>query len=259
MRAWTTFEHVPRYHNNYVGMRNRFALLSEAYSYATFEDRIKATNYFLEEALTFAHQNAAKLKKACADADKQSIIGQPYATRARIKQDAIVDILMGEVEDEKNPVDGHIMNRRKNVVRTERMIDMMWFEPALSEEVPAEYYVPADATKALDLLRAHGIQMRQLRQPVSGVEQFGITSNTARPVVASIDFGQHSVRTLEGAWAASAQMSAPAGAWAVSMSQPLARLAFYLLAPTSDDGLVFWNYLDDELKDGKIYPVLRRR
>ena len=54
MRAWNTFEHVPRYHNNYVGMRNRFALLSEAYAYATFEDRIKATNcYFVEEALNF--------------------------------------------------------------------------------------------------------------------------------------------------------------------------------------------------------------
>ena len=33
------------------------------------------------------------------------------------------------------------------------------------------------------------------------------------------------------------------------MDQPLARLAFYLLEPTSDDGLVAWNYLDDRLKD----------
>jgi hypothetical protein len=63
-REWRTFEHVPRFHNNYVGLRNRFALLSEAYAYATFEDRIKATNYFVEEALDFAHQNAARLKKA---------------------------------------------------------------------------------------------------------------------------------------------------------------------------------------------------
>ena len=39
----------------------------------------------------------------------------------------------------------------------------------------------------------------------------------------------------------------PAGAWVVPMNQPLARLAFYLLAPTSDDGLTAWNYLDDVL------------
>jgi hypothetical protein len=42
---WNSFEALPRYHNSYVGLRNRFALLSEPYAYATFEDRIKATNY----------------------------------------------------------------------------------------------------------------------------------------------------------------------------------------------------------------------
>jgi hypothetical protein len=44
------------------------------------------------------------------------------------------------------------------------------------------------------------------------------------------------------------------------MNQPLARLAFYLLAPTADDGLVNWNFLDDMLKEeAKVYPILRKR
>ena len=48
------------------------------------------------------------------------------------------------------------------------------------------------------------------------------------------------------------------GQWLeVRMDQPLARLAFYLLEPASDDGLVAWNYLDDQLKDAKTYPILR--
>ena len=64
----------------------------------------------------------------------------------------MVDILMGEVEDEKNPINGAIMNRRKDVVHAEPMIDMMWFEPTKTEDVPHEYYVPATATKALELL-----------------------------------------------------------------------------------------------------------
>ena len=82
-RSWGTFEHVPRFHNNYVGLRNRFALLSEAYSYATFEDRIKVTNYFMEEALNFAHQNVDTLKKAIAGrrpgADRRQDAGDPRA------------------------------------------------------------------------------------------------------------------------------------------------------------------------------------
>jgi len=43
------------------------------------------------------------------------------------------------------------------------------------------------------------------------------------------------------------------------MTQPLARLAFLLLEPRSDDGLLDWNVLDSALKDATVYPVLRSR
>ena len=98
-RAWGTFEHVPRFHNNYVGMRNRFALLSEAYAYATFKDRILATNYFIEEAMNFAHQNVAKIRTAVDSADREALAGKTHATRAQIRSGGMIEILMGEVED----------------------------------------------------------------------------------------------------------------------------------------------------------------
>jgi len=260
MRAWRTFEHVPRFHNNYVGLRNRFGLLSEAYAYATFEDRIKATNYFLESALEFAHTHAAELKQAVEAADRESIVGRTLGTRARIKTGGTVDILMGEVEDEVNPLNGAVMNRRKDVVKVEKMTDQMWFEPTTTETVPAEFYVPAAATKAIDLLRAHGVTIRQLTQPVKGVEAFAITSNTARPARQSIDFGMHELRTIEGEWKPAPEVTVPAGAFAVPMNQPLARLAFYLLAPTSDDGVLNWNMLDDLLPEGTtVYPIYRKK
>ncbi len=252
----------PRFHNNYVGLRNRFALLSEAYAYATFEDRIKATNYFVEEALNFASANADRLKKAVEAADKESIVGKVEGTRAQMKRGGMVEILMGEVEEEKNPNNGAVMNRRKDVIHPEQMMDMLWFEPSSTEDVPTEYYVPAGETKAIELLRTHGIQMRQVAQPVRGVEQFVISGNTQQPVRnGSIDSGSHGLRVLEGAWqAAPASVTVPAGAWVVEMNQPLARLAFYLLAPTSDDGLTAWNVLDDSLgADAKAYPILRKK
>ena len=253
-REWQTFEHVPRFHNNYVGFRNRFGLLSEAYSYATFEDRIKATNYFLEAALDFANQNAAKLKQAIADADKQRVIGQTLATTAKIKRGGTVGILMGEVEPVQNPVSGQTMCNRKDVVRTEQMVDAMWFEPVTTEAVPSAYYVPADATKAIDLLKAHGVVLRPVTQPVSGVEQFTITANEAAQ-----KFEGHTIRKIGGTWDAAAGVTVPRGAFEVAMTQPLARLAFYLLEPASDDGLVAWNFLDDQVKDAKTYPILRKK
>jgi len=131
---------------------------------------------------------------------------------------------------------------------------MLWFEPATTETAPSAYYVPADAAKAIDLLKAHGIQMKAVAQPVTGVEQFSIDANTT----AGLPFEGHAVRKVEGKWQA-ADVTVPKGAWEVPMTQPLARLAFYLLEPASDDGLVAWNVLDDQLKDAKVYPILRKK
>jgi hypothetical protein len=259
-RIWATFEHLPRYHNSYIGLRNRFALLSEAYAYATFEDRIKATSYFLEESLNFAALNAAKLRKAVEAADKESIIGKPEGTRAAMKRDGMIDVVMGEVEDEKNPVSGATMNRRKDVVHHEQMVDMLWFEPTTTAVVPTAYYVPATATKAVELLKRHGVLMTQVTSPVTNLSSFAISESMFQCNLPSIDTGTHNLHRLEGTWGLpAASVTAPAGSWMVPMNQPLARLAFYLIEPTSDDGLTTWNYLDDLLKDGKTYPILKRQ
>lgn len=262
MQAWASFEHVPRYHNNYVGLRNRFALLSEAYAYATFKDRITATRYFVEEALNYASANADKLKKACAAADAEMLAGRTLGTRAQIKRAGTIDIVMGEVEDEINPNNGARMNRRKDVTKVVPMIDGLWFEPTLIDTAASEYYLPASATKAIDLLKMHGVQMRKLTAalPAKNVEQFSITGNTQRAAnPSSIDTGTHGLRSLEGAWQP-ATTDVPAGSYAISIAQPLGRLAFYLLAPTSDDGLVAWNFLDDKLgADVKVAPIYRKK
>jgi len=167
---------------------------------------------------------------------------------------------MGEVEDEINPNNGARMNRRKDVVKPEMMINGLWFEPTMTEDVATSYYVPVNAKAALDLLRLHGVQMTATTAPVSGVEQFSITSNTTQPPRNSIDTGAHPLRRLEGSWGAATGVTVPAGTFEIKMSQPLARLAFYLIAPTSDDGVVNWNVIDDLLGEGvKVYPILRKK
>ena len=126
--------------------------------------------------------------------------------------------------------------------------------------MPTEYYIPASAIKALELLRAHGVQMRKTTVATKGLEQFAITANTQRPATNSIDTGSHGLRSLDGTWAAT-DVTAPIGSFAVAMNQKLARLAFYLLEPKSDDGLTAWNYLDDVLatEGVKSYPILRKK
>ena len=252
-RRWETFDHRPRFNNNYVGLRNRVALLSEAYAYATFADRITATNRFLEEALAFAATHAARIQQLTASADRERLPGKRLPLRAELEHRGPIDILMGDVVEEKHPVDGHVMHRRQDVSVPERMADYTTFKGIEPERVPSAYYVPPTLTDAIDRLRAHGIAMRALQSPVTlTVEAFRIDTNQ----LAAAPFQTHRERTLTGTWRTS-RRELPAGTLTVDMTQPRARLAFYLLEPRSDDGLLNWNLLDAAVAEAKEYPVLR--
>jgi predicted Holliday junction resolvase-like endonuclease len=254
-RRWQTFDHRPRFNNNYIGLRNRFALLSEAYAYLTFQDRILATNRFIEESLTFARTNADRIRRATEAADRARLVGERLPLRAEMQNTGTVEVLMGEVSEEKHPVDGHIMNLRKDVKKLVTMLDYLTFKGLEPERVPSAYFVPASLAQALDRLKGHGLMMTPLKSPTKvAVEEFRIDSSVA----AATAFQNHNERTLTGAWI-QAERELPAGTLKVELTQPLGRLAFYLIEPRADDGLVDWNLLDEALKDAKVFPIVRTR
>jgi hypothetical protein len=254
-RRWETFDYRPRFNNNYIGLRNRFALLSEAFAYASFEDRIAATNRFLEESLAFAHASAGRIQRIVENADRKTIVGAQLPLRAELQHTGSVEVLMGEVSEEKHAVDGHIMHRRKDVRVPEAMADYSTFRGIEPERVPARYYVPATLGEAVDRLNAHGIRMTPMKAATRAqVQEFRIESS----VLASAPFQNHSERTLTGGWLPAERDLVP-GTLVIDMSQPLARLAFYLIEPRASDGLANWNLLDEALKDAKAYPIVRSR
>jgi hypothetical protein len=255
MRRWESFDHRPRFNNNYIGLRNRFALLSEAYAYLTFHDRIIATNRFVEEALVFARANADRIRKLTDAADRANIIGTELPLRGELEAGPQVEIQMGEIIEEKHPVDGHIMHLRKDVRRPETMIEYGTFKGTETARVPSSYFVPAALTEAIDRLSAHGIAMTRLRSATKvPIEEFRIDSTET----AAAPFQNHRERTIRGEWVA-AERELPPGTLRIDLSQPLARLAFYLIEPRSDDGLVDWNLVDEAVKDAKVYPIVRSR
>jgi hypothetical protein len=255
-RGWYTFDHRARFSNNYWGIRNRIGLLSEAYSYATFEDRITATRYFVDEVLRFAHANAGEIRRLTAQADGASIVGQTLATRAGYRRSPQqVEILMGEVVEERNPYSGAVMLRRTDARRPERMWEYTTFQPTESERVPRSYLVPANLAPFINNLSDQGVSMEPLAaRRTMQVERFRVDSTA----VAAREFEGRLERQLHGAWE-TASVEVPAGTMQVSMTQPLARLIFILLEPRSDDGLVNWNLAPRELEGAAFYPVMRVR
>ena len=307
----------PRYTQTYFGIRNRIGILSETYSYASFEDRIKSNYWFLEEIINYAVTNSEAIRKATAAADAESIVGTPQFVRARmVKAKDPVEIVLADVVDERNPyVPDRPMRRRVDgSERVETMPHLGVVEGTETSIAPRAYVIssapvatapPAQAggppagaalpagrqgppgappgapapggrggmggpfgrptgnpttrviASVVDRLEAHGIKyFRTAKETTFKGERFKIATSE----LAQADYqGTHRLRTMTGAWETTEQ-TIPAGSLVVPMDQPLARLAFILFDPRSDDGFMAWNILDPILGAApgpEFYPVLR--
>ena len=252
--TWRSFDHRPRFNNNYVGLRNRIGILSEAYAYVSFQERVIATLRFVEEVMTFVYERADEIAALVEEAESASIVGERLATRAVPQRSAApVEILLGQTETLPNPYTGEPIRRRLDMVESLSLFEEGTFVATDDEVAPEAYYVPPDATSVIDLLSAHGVDGAPLDADTTfEVEQFLITNSS----IADQPFQGHHERTIEGAWAPT-ERTVPAGSIVIPMSQPLGRLIFTLLEPRSDDGVVNWNLLDDQVATGAVYPILR--
>ena len=266
--AWRTFDARPRIVTNGIGLRNRIAILSEAYSYLSFERRVRVTEAFAETVLALVARRApmvtaltADLDRATTRAGEQGTLGA-LGTRGRLTPlDGAVRILVGDVETKPHPTTGKPMTvMKENVARPLLMQDYAGFAPVDLVQAPRAYLIPTDGTRAVlaerlsALLARHGVVTERLTSPIS-VE---VEAVTAGAITRSerVFQGHHEVK-LADVKRARRMLQAPAGSLRVSMGQRLARLIFHLLEPTSDDGVITWNLVDDWLKDGEEIPIYR--
>jgi len=230
--GWYTYSPKPRFSTNYVGLRNRFGILSEAYAYLSFEERVAVSLRFVEEVLDVAAERGEEIRRIAEAADGRRIVGDALAVRVTEHRlvDENAEILLGAVDTVAHPWTGRPLLRRRDETRPVRMPEYSAFRPTAVERVPAANLVPASLTHVLDLLRAHGIETRRLvGARALDVEAFRIDASTP----------------------------AERGTVVVPMDQPLARFAFTLLEPRSDDGLANWNVPADALDGTATYPIFR--
>jgi hypothetical protein len=252
-RGWYSFDYRPRFSNNYWGLRNRFGILSETYAYLTFQERIRVQQRFVEEVLAYAAANAGSIRRQTAAADARDLRGRELAVRARLRRTEPVEILMGGVVEERNPYSGEVMLRRTNERRPERMPEFTSFEATETERVPAAWLLPAALGDVAERLRAHGVRVEPLAAGTRmTVEEFAIDSARTAPRESE----KRRERTLFGRYG-SVERAIPAGTLRIPADQPLARLAFILLEPRSDDGFAAWGLLDAALEGKTAYPILR--
>jgi hypothetical protein len=266
--AWRTYDARPRFVTNGIGLRNRIAILSEAYSYLSFERRVRVSEAFAETLLALVARRAAVLAALVAEIDRTTArdgeLGTlgPLGTRGRLMpSDGAVRILVGDVETMPHPTTGKPMTvMKESVARPVLMQDYAGFAPIDPVQAPLAYLVPNDGTRLplierlATLLARHGVAVERLASPAA-VEVETVTPGAIASSERRFQ-GHHEVQ-LGDVTRARRRLQAPAGSLRVSMGQRLARLVFHLLEPTSDDGVVTWNLVDEWLKAGAEIPIYR--
>lgn len=258
-RIWRTFDHRPMFGNNYVGLRNRMTILSEAYSYLDFRGRIAVTESFVEEILNYSSAHSAEILSLISRADQDALQGriEPLGVDFELAAlDKPVNILVGEVEKVKNPRSGKDMTAwNPENFNPMPMPDYGLFKASKTTQVPAAYLFENQSgmKPVIEKLRAHGIALEELTEDTTlSVENFVMTSVNKAPRA----FQGHQEIRLKGNVKIQSH-TFPAGSILVRTTQSSARLIFYLLEPESDSGLVRWNFLDSYLEKGKSYPIYK--
>jgi len=253
-RAWYSFDARPRFGTNYAGLRNRFGILSEAYSYASFEKRVRVTKRFVEEVVDYAYQNASRVRALAEYADNTSIVGEELSLRATwAPLSEPVEILMGEADSVAHPVTGELMLKRVEVLHPETMPALVRFAPTETERAPSAYLVPPGLTEVVELLDLHGIESYPARTTGQPVDVFSVDSVQ----VAERAFQDRRGQTLFGYYG-TLNDAAAQNVLVVPVNQPLGRLVFMLLEPRSDDGIVAWAVLPPATYTARLeYPIRR--
>lgn len=239
---WETVPATARYSTHYLGLRNCLGILSEAYVYASYRDRILAGRDFVRCCFEYTADNKEQVRAWIAHARKGSAERAEVAIRSRNVPLTTTAKILGFVDHKKGgvPQDYEVQYVSKA-------------EPTLTVKRPYAYLFPSAYTKAVEALQRHGLEVEQLREAAElEVEVPHPTKITRSPRA----FQKHQTNSVEATFS-KAQRRVAADTIVIRTAQPLGALAVYLLEVESEDGLVTWNFFDEGLKENQDYPVFR--
>ena len=242
---WTTYGHEPRYSTEYVGLRGRLAILSEAYSYLDYKGRIFATKDFVSGLLDYVTENSLAIHQLLESVDRELI------ETASIEPSRLVLSLAaknGPFEDK------FILKGFKNGEPHDYECEFISkYEPTKTTQFAFAYIIPEGFERVVDRLLMHGVKVERLSNDLKTEVEVDRIVELDR---AERAFQKHNMVRLD-ADRESRELVIPAGSYLVKTGQPLGRWISYMLEANSDDGFAFWNFFDSVLKPRELFPVLR--
>ena len=269
IKSISTYNHHPRYLVNQFGLRNRMAILSEAFAHERFYQRINSTYAFVSEILEFTHVHGKEMMEinAQAEADAISLVkssGGKARKGVRFKKAPLPKPIekyrsynYSSYVDDKGQTR---YLRKPEIVELDGVMNYSAFEATKTAIVPKGYIIPVELEDIIQHLKDHGVQMTKLEADVKASGEVYLTKKLNK---ASRQFEKHYMVEIEGQFESVNRKFKAGEAYMIDLAQPLANLIFYMLEPESDDGLVNWNFFDGYFRDKKLsnreveYPIFK--
>lgn len=265
LQNFYTYNHHPRYLVNQFGLRNRMAILSEAFSHERFYQRIHSTYHFTLEILSYTNEHAQEIRDINKWAENIAI-QNIVESAGKIKKGVRFKMVRGDTLNDFKTYDYiSVEDDKDKFIRTGKIVsygDVAYhakFEATVESTIPRGYVIPAEFSNIIDLLKIHGIKVDQLSKSKSYTGETFLIDKLEK---ADRAFEGHHMTTVSGSFTP-AKRKFKKGDYVVDLAQPLCNLIFYLLEPQSDDGLVTWNFFDPYLEKQGVnnkqvqYPVFK--
>jgi len=248
--GWISYASEPRYFTNYLGLRNRLAILNENNVYSDYKSRVQGCYALISCVVDYAYNNVQKINSLITSVEKSS------ADRGTFKAQPDSFAIAYDVRPTPNPVTvrANVMlesideNGRKVFTKTDEIKPvtlpyLAHYYPTKNVVFPTAYILKYNDRRVIDNLITQGIKLHRLTVDTElDVEEFNFTS--IKPE-GRINQG-HYCQQVEGAYE-NKRVTLPGESMVVLTNQPLSNLICYLLEPQSNDCLLYWNFFDKYL------------
>ena len=247
--SWISYAAKPRYLVNYVGVRNRLAILNENYVYADFKTRVNGCYHLLKTIVDYAVENKDEIQSMIKKADRkmkiENLLGEPELFALGYEGRPTPEpVTIKAIEADTIPgVKGYWRYKQSNRKRTVTVPYIADYYPTNEIQIPFAYLLTAPDPDVLFNLKLHGIGVEKLQEKtLLPVQRFEIKELNPTNRL----YQGHYLNSVKGEFVQDT-VAFDRNTFVIYTAQILGNLAAYLLEPESDDGYLTWNFFDKYL------------
>jgi hypothetical protein len=258
----TAGQSVPRFSNGYTTIQNRPGMLVEMHMLKDYKTRVIGNYELMRATIEAINRDADRLIALNRAADAATVeagkTGGEIVLSVAPSATEPFEYKAFKYNIEKSELTGTNWIQYHNDQPVTIMVPMQSaLKTVKSVKLPAGYIIPAQWTKIIDVLSAHGIAMRKLTAPLATeVEQYRCDAPNwqSRPFegrhtssfsgVPMGDVGFQPTSDKRGCKLSKATVTYPAGSVIVPTAQRAAKVAAHFLEPEGPDSAVAWGFFD---------------